>query len=153
MGTVTDSLYYIVAPAQLLKNMKEREANSSLKNNKVYPVAPFNKALNKYLPMELDYNYIYRSVGLEKHIQKRHPECVEYLQYLSFIIAHPDYIGINPNESGISFELVKIFDKNIQIGIKLDVKEDYLYVATLHSITSGKLKHGLENGRLTEFDK
>ena len=47
-----------------------------------------------------------------------------------------------------SFELVKVFDKNIQIGIKLDVKDDYLYVATLHSITNGKLQHGIENGRL-----
>ena len=85
--------------------------------NNVYPVAPFNKAVNSYLPYALDYNYIYRSVGLEKHILKRHPECAEYLQYLSFIIAHPDYIGVNPNESGTSFELVKVFDKNIQIGI------------------------------------
>ena len=122
-------------------------------NTKIYPVAPFNPVLNDYLPYKLDYNYIYRSAGLEKHILKRHPECADYLQYLSFIIAHPDYIGINPNESGTSFELVKVFDKNIQIGIKLDVKDDYLYVATLHSITDGKLKHGLENGRLRKFDK
>ena len=69
-----------------------------------------------------------------------------------FIINHPDYIGINPNEAGTSFELVKVFDKNIQIGIKLDIKDDYLYVATLHSITNGKLQHGLENGRLKKFD-
>jgi hypothetical protein len=77
---------------------------------------------------------------------------MEYLQYLPFIIEHPDYIGINPNESGTSFELVKVFDRNIQIGIKPDVKEDYLYVAALHTITSGKLKHGVENGRLKRFD-
>ena len=79
-----------------------------------YPIAPFNKAFNAFLPNALNYNYIYRSVGLEKHIAKRHPECLEYLQYLSFIIAHPDYIGVNPNESGTSFELIKKFDKNIQ---------------------------------------
>ena len=122
-----------------------------MKNN-VYPVAPFNKSINKYLPQEFDYDYIYQSSGLEKHILKRHPECVEYLQYLPFIIRCPDYIGINPNESGASFELVKVFDQNIQIGIKLDIKGDYLYVATLHSITKGKLQHGLENGRLKKFD-
>lgn len=121
--------------------------------NIIYPVAPFNKTISKYLPTVLDFDYIYRSIGLEKHILKRHPECVEYLQYLAFIIAHPDYIGINPNESGTSFELIKIFDKNIQIGIKLDVKDNYLYVATLHSITDGKLQHGLQNGRLKKFDK
>ena len=122
-----------------------------MKDN-IFPVAPFNKLINKHLGYEFEYDFIYQSSGLEKHILKRHPECSEYLQYLSFIINHPDYIGINPNEPGTSFELVKVFDKNIQIGIKLDVKEDYLYVATLHSITNGKLQHGLENGRLKRFD-
>lgn len=123
-----------------------------MKNN-IFPIAPFNKSLNKYLPYKFENNYIYQSSGLEKHIQKRHPECLEYLSYLPFIINYPDYIGINPNESGISFELIKVFDKNIQIGIKLDMKDNYLYVATLHSITSGKLTHGLQNGRLKKFDK
>lgn len=119
--------------------------------NKIFPVAPFNKLINKHLACEFEYEYIYQSSGLEKHIQKRHPECFEYLEYLPFIINHPDYIGINPNESGTSFELVKTFDKNIQIGIKLDVKDDYLYVATLHSITAGKLQHGLGNGRFKKI--
>lgn len=122
-------------------------------SDKIFPVAPFNKLINEYLSYDFEYDYIYQSFGLEKHILKRHPECAEYLQYLSFIINKPDYIGINPNELGASFELVKIFDKNIQIGIKLDVKDDYLYVATLHSITNGKLQHGIENGRLKKFDK
>lgn len=121
--------------------------------NNIYPVAPFNKTFNKYLTCEFNHDYIYQSAGLEKHILKRHPKCVEYLQYLPFIIQNPDYIGVNPNETGASFELIKVFDKNIQIGIKLDIKGDYLYVATLHSITRGKLQHGLENGRLKEFDK
>ena len=47
-------------------------------------------------------------------------------------------------KSGDSFELVKIFSENVQIGIKLDMKENYLYVATLHTITNGKLKHGID---------
>lgn len=120
--------------------------------DKIFPIAPFNKSINNHLPYEFDHDFIYQSKGLEKHIMKRHPECVEYLTYLPYIIKNPDYIGINPNESGKSFELVKVFDKNIQIGIKLDVKEDYLYVATIHSITNGKLQHGLDNGRLKKFD-
>lgn len=123
-----------------------------MKDN-IFPIAPFNNLINRYLPHALGYNYIYQSTGLEKHILKRHPDCVEYLQYLSYIISNPDYVGINPNEKDTSFELVKVFDKNIQIGIKLDIKEDYLYVATLHSITEGKLQHGLQNGRLKKFDK
>lgn len=120
-------------------------------SDKIFPVAHFDKNLNRYLPYSLDHEFIYQSVGLEKHILKRHPECIEFLQYLPYIIAHPDYIGVNPNETGVSFELVKVFDKNVQIGIKLDVREDYLYVATLHTITAGKLKHGIENGRLKKI--
>lgn len=49
--------------------------------------------------------------------------------------------------------LVKIFDNNIQIGIKLDMNSNYLYIATLHSITDSKLNHGIKNGRLIKFDK
>lgn len=117
-------------------------------NSKLFPVASFNCLFNKYLPSKINQTVIYQSIGLERHILKRHPECIEYLQYIPYIINHPDYIGVNPNEAGISFELVKVFDKNIQIGIKLDMKDDYLYVATLHSITDAKLQHGLGNGRL-----
>lgn len=43
--------------------------------------------------------------------------------------------------------------ENVQIGIKLDVTADYLYIATLHTITSGKLQHRIKNGRLKKFDK
>lgn len=117
------------------------------------PIAPFNKKFNNYLPHSFNYDTIYQSTGLEKHVAKRHPECLSYLNILSSIISSPDYIGVNPNEKAKSFELIKTFSKNIQLGIKLDAKNDYLYIATLHTITDGKLQHGLSNGRLKKFDK
>ena len=104
----------------------------------IFVTAPYNPEFNKYLPAPLKHNFIYQSEGLKRHIEKRHPECLPYLSFLSSIIESPDYIGVNPNEKGTSFELVT---------------EDYLYVATLHTITSGKLQHGIENGRLKKFDK
>ena len=122
-------------------------------NNKIFPIAKFNKKFNIYLQKDIDLEDIYQSIGLIKHIQKRHPECVEYLSLIPYIIESPDYIGVNPNETGISFELVKIVDNNVQIGIKLDVADNYLYVATLHTITDSKLRHGIKNGRLKKFDK
>lgn len=122
-------------------------------NNKVFKIAEFNDKFNDYLPIHLNNDFIYQSYGLKKHIEKRHPECLEYLPCIPFIISHPDYIGVNPNEKGVSFELVKIFDNNIQIGIKLDMNSNYLYIATLHSITDSKLNHGIKNGRLIKFDK
>ena len=126
--------------------------NTESMADKLIPVAKFNKTFNQYLPYDFDCEIIYQSEGLEKHIAKRHPECLPYLDWIASIIAAPDYIGVNPRETDISFELVKVLAENIQVGIKFDRKNDYLYVATLHTITTGKLQHGLENGRLKKFD-
>lgn len=122
-------------------------------DSKLVMVGKYNKAFTPYLPYDMDGRSIYQSAGLAKHILKRHPECLKYMAAISDIIALPDYIGINPNEKGYSFELVKVLSENVQIGIKLDSKDDYLYVATLHTITESKLRHGLANGRLKKFDK
>lgn len=116
-------------------------------------IATFNPKFNEYLTKKLDVMAICQSIGLIKHIEKRHPECMVYVPLLPEIIASPDYIGVNPNEQNPSFELVKIIDKNIQVGIKLDSAGDYLYVATLHTITDSKLQHGIQNGRLKKIDK
>ncbi len=78
---------------------------------------------------------------------------MKYITLIPEIISSPDYIGVNPNENDMSFELVKCISENVQIGIKLDAKDNYLYVATLHTITNSKLKHGIQNGRLKKFDK
>lgn len=108
--------------------------------NKIEPIIKLPKTLSKYYEFISNYEYIYKSDGLIKHIEKRHPECIEYLDLLPQIIKNPDFIGINPNENVKSFELVKIINENIQIGIKLDIKNNYLFVATLHTITNSKLK-------------
>lgn len=119
--------------------------------NKIVPVVKPPEILSEYYDFISKYEYIYKSDGLIKHIEKRHPECVDYLDLLPQIIQFPDYIGVNPNENVKSFELVKILDENVQIGIKLDIKKDYLFVATLHTITDSKLKHRIDNGRLKKI--
>lgn len=58
--------------------------------------------------------------GLRTHLIKhKHFDCLRHLADLSDIISSPDYVGVSPNEANTSFEYVKKFDKNIQIGIKL----------------------------------
>lgn len=121
-------------------------------NKKIHPVIKIPQKLGHYYEFINKYDYIFQSDGLIKHIKKRHPECTQYINKISEIIQNPDYIGINPNEKGRSFELVKIFQDNVQIGIKLDNQDDYLYIATLYTITEAKLKHRIENGRLKKFD-
>ena len=120
------------------------------KSKNIY-ICSLNEKLKKHLPKSIGTTKVYRSSGLDKHILKRHPECIEYLSIIPAIIRTPDYIGRNPNESDPSFELVKIFDNNIQIGIKLDKKDNYLYVATLHTITDSKLEHRIKSGRLKKI--
>ncbi|MCM1088280.1 MAG: hypothetical protein NC419_08990 [Muribaculaceae bacterium] len=121
--------------------------------NKLTIVGKYDEKFNAYLPYNIKSSDIYQSSGLEKHILKRHPDCIKYLELIPCILANPDYIGVNPNEKHISFEIVKCISENIQLGIKLDSKDTYLYVATLHTITASKLKHGIQNGRLKKFDK
>ena len=96
---------------------------------------------------------IYQSTGLAKHIASRHPGCEQYVNTIPFIIQNPDYIGISPREKHVSFELVKVMDDNVQIGIKLDLSGRYYYVATLYTITDAKLKHRLASGRLKPLDQ
>lgn len=119
--------------------------------NQLNPIAKFNPKFNKELPFQFTDDYIYASDGLKTHISKRHPECLNYISSIPTIISSPDYIGVNPNEANPSFELVKIMSDNVQIGIKLDIQNGYLYVATLHTITPGKLQHRIKNGRLKKI--
>lgn len=122
-------------------------------NERIIPIGKYPEEFNKYLPFDFGASPIYRSIGLEKHILKRHPECLRYVSLIPDIIANPDYIVVNPNETGMSFELIKIISENVQIGIKLDSCDNYLYVATLHTITDSKLQHNIQNGRIKKFDK
>lgn len=104
----------------------------------------YNNLLNINLPCVP----IYVSDGLRKHMQNHnHSNCLKYIDKIPEIINKPDYIGKNPKEPN-SIELVKVYDNNIQIGIKLDMSRDYLYVATLFDIKQGKIDRRLNSGRL-----
>lgn len=118
---------------------------------KLIRVGKITETITKFIPDVLDLS-IMQSEGLKKHIEKRHPECVEYIKLIPSIIQEPDYIGINPNEYDKSFELIKTFSEHIQIGIKIDISQEYYYVATLHTITQSKLERRVKSGRLNKVD-
>ena len=61
------------------------------------------------------------------------------------------YIGINPNEPGISIELIKKYADNVLIGIKLDTDREYLFVSTMHEVQESKISRRLYSGRIKEF--
>jgi len=115
-------------------------------------VGVFREEFNKILGTDLPIEIIYQSKGLPTHMIKRqHYKCLKYINNISDIINNPDYIGVNPNESGISIEFVKKYNDNVMIGIKLNVEDNYLYVSTMHDITASKISNRLFSGRLKIF--
>jgi len=120
-------------------------------SNGLFVVGKYNKIFNSVLSEPLNYENIYQSEGLLIHITKRHYKCLLYIDKVSEIIECPDFIGVNPNESEASIELIKCFEDNILVGIKVDKENDYLYVSTIHDITPAKIFHRLDSGRLKEF--
>ncbi len=87
--------------------------------------------------------------NLKKHLEKRgHDNMIKYLFRISELLEKPTYIGINPREKGRSIEYVIQLDENVLIGIKLDYKKEYFYIATMHEISELKLNQRIKNGRL-----
>ena len=107
-----------------------------------------NEILGNYVEWIKDYSAVHVDQGLAIHVRNHHPDCVEYLSCIEDIVSNPDYIGINPNVQEQSFELVRTYDENVLIGIKLDVKNNRLYVASLYTITNSKVHHRLDSGRM-----
>lgn len=66
------------------------------------------------------------------------------------IIQSPDYIGKHPKEQN-SIELVKVLDQNVMVCIKLDLDENYLFVASVFEITEAKLRNRIHSGRLKKI--
>lgn len=122
------------------------------KKEDLLKVGKYNPVFNKILGIEVKDLEIYRSKGLPSHMLKRkHFKCLKYIDYIPDIISEPDYIGINPNEPGISIELIKQYADNVMIGIKLDTDGDYLYVSTMHDVQESKITRRLHGGRLKKF--
>ena len=112
-------------------------------------VGNFADKFNVILGTDIEQLDIFRSKGLPAHMLKRkHYKCLKYIDYIPDIIANPDYIGINPNESGDSIELVKQYDDHVLLGIKLDMDGRYLYVSTMYDVQESKVSRRLHSGRL-----
>ncbi|RMD04426.1 hypothetical protein D9O40_01830 [Clostridium autoethanogenum] len=121
-------------------------------DDKLIQVGRFYQKLNDIIGSNLPLQKIYRSKGLPAHlIKEKHFNCLKHIDDISNIIKNPDYVGINPNEKGDTVELIKVLNKNILVGIKLDVDENYLYVSTMYDIQESKLRRRLHSGRVKKF--
>ena len=116
-------------------------------SDKLFKVGEYVDRFNVLTGQNLPCGAVYQSIGLAKHIEKRHPSEMGNLLKIPLVVSAPDYIGHNPKEPD-SVELVKVLDGNVMVCIKLDVSDNLLYVASVFSISEGKLKNRLNSGRL-----
>lgn len=109
-------------------------------------VARFNTLTGQTLPC----GPIYQSSGLQKHVKKHQKEKATIMSDIPTVIREPDYIGCNPKEPD-SVELVKKFGENVMVCVKLDSKNEYLYVASVYTVSESKLNNRLNSGRLKKY--
>lgn len=137
--------------AHFMDCAKKIYADLHMQNNKenLLKVGQYNLKFNSILGINLQELEIYRSKGLPFHMVKRkHFNCLKYIDYIPDIILQPDYIGINPNEQGTSIELIKRYEDNVVVGIKLDTDNEYLYVSTMYDVQESKIARRLHSGRI-----
>jgi len=123
-----------------------------LKDKNLIEVGEYCQLFNDITGANLPLRKIYRSQGLSAHLIKRkHFDCLKHIDNIKDIIESPDYIGINPNEHEETIELIKKYDKNVLIGIKLDTSENYLYVSSMYTVQDSKLNRRLFSGRIKKY--
>lgn len=108
----------------------------------------FLKKYNQILNTNFPILPIYKSEGLKIHVQKKHSNCLKYIEHISEILVNPDYIGSKDEHS---VELIKKFDDNILLALNLDIKNQYFYVASLYNITESKINNRLNSGHLKKY--
>ena len=100
---------------------------------------------------------IYAAPGVLKHIKKRHSHELSELvleniiDTIKAVILSPEYIGAHPRKLGTSIEFVKKIDDNILVATELDIKEDYIYVASMYPINQSKIDNRIHSGRFKKL--
>ena len=113
-------------------------------------VGEYIERFNELTGQEIPCGPIYQSHGLAIHVKNHHPGEESVLDHIEEVIEQPDYVGKHPKEEN-SVELVKQIDGNIMVCIKLDVRNGYLFVASMFKISNGKLNNRIHSGRLKPY--
>lgn len=122
--------------------------NKNVEENKV----KVTKQVKEKLKINTEIEKIIISKGLVSHMKKsRHEKMIKYISEIENIINNPDYIGINPREKGTSLEYLKVFDDNVLLAVKLDIKRNYFYTASMYDVTEAKLQSMLSSGRIKKY--
>lgn len=121
-------------------------------SKKLILIGKHNVAIDKILGINIGEADIYRSKGLLQHLIKRkHYAAIKHIDDIYDMIKHPDYVGRNPNEKGLSYEVIKQYEDNILVGAKFDLNNNCLYISTMHQISNKDIEKRLRTGRLKSF--
>lgn len=118
-------------------------------------IGTITKNVKKMLSLTSDVSKIFiDNENFKKHLIKRnHQNMISHIPKISQYLKNPDYVGVNQREKGVSLEYIVQVEPNILIAVKLDSKNGYFYVATMHEISQLKLTQRIRNGRLQKVDK
>lgn len=106
------------------------------------------------LGIEVAVEQVVLSDGLVKHLKKRrHENMLPYLDKVAEILKEPDYVGINPNQPKPSLEYIKVYAENVLVAVKLDIKKEQFFIATMHEVSEKKIARRLHSGRLKQLTK
>lgn len=100
------------------------------------------------LEMEVD-QPIYLGSSNIAHMQSRHPgDYGRYGEYIPQILAHPDYVGMNPSDGSI--EYVKEFqvdDEFVKVAVRLS-GGGKLYARSLYVLNQNRVLNFIQRGTL-----
>lgn len=92
---------------------------------------------------------IYLGSGNITHMQTSHPhDYAKYGQYISQILAQPDYVGVNPKDG--SFEYVKEFvveKEYVKVAVRIS-GHGKLFVRSLYVLNPNRVRNFINKGTL-----
>ena len=116
-------------------------------------------SISELLELDLPRN-VYASPGVINHIKKRHGRQLtkkmkdNIIDIIEKIIKNPEYVGLDYGRVSVgSLQLIKKVDNIILLlGLEIDSKEKYIYVATMYPITLSKMNARIYRGRLIKIE-
>lgn len=122
-----------------------------------YEIVGFvDEKISKLVNIEYTGN-IYAAPGVIKHIIKRHKEELSdsildnIIDTIKIILKNPQYVGCHEKKKGKGIEFIKVIDDNILVATELDIKDGYLYIASMYPIKQAKIDSRLNSGRIKKY--
>jgi len=121
-------------------------------------VGYINKDISELANIEYQGN-IYAAPGVIKHIKRRHKDELSQeildniIDIIKYVLSNPEYIGYHSKKMGKSVEFIKKIDDTILVATELDIKEGYLYIASMYPIKQAKIDIRLNSGKIKRYNK